>query len=303
MPLRLIAVATDEVPTASCLVPTANLLLSAVFTVVFLIYFNYLCHQMSKMLISRLIKQRLRFVQLWYTVSLPVLWIDRLLLIIGFGFARHFQFSPDTFTSGLIASRALLDVQFGIILVSSMVGIHALIWRPLHEIHVLNRPRRKLLYVSATAVQGSAEHVFLNERLQAASQVSGGDLSMLDGMTTDERSEQESPTSEPQGLTERRAPRQARDKTATVELLPVEHAATGSGALRARPQRGGTTGRFWGMQRHVSELAEEEGGPEVRSRTRSRSPRLGERFRRGENGTCQRLVASTAEPHGTPLRS
>mmetsp|Transcript_24227 Transcript_24227/g.81485 ORF Transcript_24227/g.81485 Transcript_24227/m.81485 type:complete len:493 (+) Transcript_24227:106-1584(+) len=156
MPVRVVIVASSEVPTQACIVPTANLLLGAVFTVAFVLYFNLVCHRLSRIVINRSIKQRLWFYQMWLTVALPLLQVIRLLLIIGFGFASRIQLTPDTFLSGLLASRALLDVQFAIVLVSAMLGIRMLVWRPMREIDVLQRPRRKLVYVKANGSQADA---------------------------------------------------------------------------------------------------------------------------------------------------
>lgn len=162
-PASAVIVATSEVPTEVCIVPTANLLVSALFDVCFIAYFNLICVRMSHVVISRHIKWRLWTLQMWHTVSLPVIVVLRLLLIIGFGFAsRHEKsdlFSEDAFfSSGLLFSRFMVDIQFFFIVVSALLSVHALVWRPLREVDRLSavHGRQLVLEVEASRVEASA---------------------------------------------------------------------------------------------------------------------------------------------------
>lgn len=159
---RAVFVETSQVPTEVCIVPTANLIVSVAFSLGFIVYFNLICVRMSLVVISRHIKARLWTLQLCHSVTLPLIWAIRVVLIVGFGFATRYRhsdlFSTDALLSGLRFSHFLVDVEFFLILGSAMLSVHALVWRPLREIDRLSAVHRRqlVLEVDASRVETSA---------------------------------------------------------------------------------------------------------------------------------------------------
>jgi len=159
LPVGVIFVATSQVPSKVCIVPTANLIVSTIFAGGFIVYFNLFCVRLSRVLISRQIKGRLWSLQVWHTTSLPLILALRLLLIIGFGFAtRAAKHNAESFLPGLLLSRFLLDLEFFVILFSVLLSVHSLVWRPLREVHTLRRhaPSMRILQVDAAATSSGA---------------------------------------------------------------------------------------------------------------------------------------------------
>lgn len=158
LPVGVIFVATSEVPSRVCIVPTANLIVSTGFAGGFIVYFNLFCVRLSRVLISRQIKGRLWSLQMWHTASLPLILALRLLLIVGFGFAtRAAKQNAESFLSGLLLSRFLVDLEYFVILFSVLLSVHTLVWRPVREVHTLRRlaPSMRILKVEAAVPSGA----------------------------------------------------------------------------------------------------------------------------------------------------